>query len=216
MESIVQIIADNAVFTFKYGNFVLGGTLILFLLMDCKIAGILPRTSWIKALRWFLFLLVCINGAFIYSINIPLKPMVMSSAALENSIGKELEDVSFYDVQTEDVRQLSEINSELVIVNIWGTFCAPCVEELPDLKRIEEKHNHRLTVVALSNENQEKIEMFLKHRKAPSVVGSILDKDWVNPEEFLPVSIFIKNKKVVSRHMGRLSLDEIENLCCAD
>jgi len=41
-------------------------------------------------------------------------------------------------------------NSELIVINLWATFCRPCVEELPDLIRVSEKYIENMNMVFVS------------------------------------------------------------------
>lgn len=52
---------------------------------------------------------------------------------------------------------------KLVLVNIWATWCAPCVKEFPSLKGLVEKFNGELVVLAISHDrNKEDIESFVR------------------------------------------------------
>lgn len=37
-----------------------------------------------------------------------------------------------------------------VLLNLWATWCAPCVEEMPSLQRLQRRMGNKLTVVPLS------------------------------------------------------------------
>lgn len=215
MKSIIKLIEANAEFVFSYGNLVLIATAALILSVD-YLLNRKTKTLVVKVGRWIMVLLLCANGALIYCINFPLKPVIDTLASIDRITGKEIEDVEFIDVRTGKVNRLSTIKSDYIIVNLWGTFCPPCVRELPDLMKIEKEYEGKLTVVALSNENQDKIVNFLQNRQAPSIVGAVVDKNWMNTGEFLPISIFLKNNVIVKKHFGRLSYEEIERICCMD
>lgn len=45
---------------------------------------------------------------------------------------------------------LDHFRGKVVVLNFWATWCAPCVEELPSLARLNEKLGGRGEVVALS------------------------------------------------------------------
>ena len=55
-----------------------------------------------------------------------------------------------------------------VLVNIWATWCAPCVEEFPELVRLQRNYPERLQVIFVSgdfDESREKALAFLKEQK---------------------------------------------------
>jgi len=64
-----------------------------------------------------------------------------------NNIGKPAPGFALSDgVQTVD---LSKLRGKVVVLNLWATFCAPCVEELPSLLALQRKLPE-LAVVAVS------------------------------------------------------------------
>ncbi|MFF2887635.1 redoxin domain-containing protein [Paenibacillus sp. NPDC057967] len=50
-----------------------------------------------------------------------------------------------------NVRSLSEFKGKPVVVNFWGTFCEPCVREMPEFERQYEKwKDHDLVILAIN------------------------------------------------------------------
>jgi cytochrome c biogenesis protein CcmG, thiol:disulfide interchange protein DsbE len=46
---------------------------------------------------------------------------------------------------------LSELQGQVVVLNFWATWCAPCVEEMPSLVQLQQRFkNKSLTVVGIS------------------------------------------------------------------
>lgn len=71
-------------------------------------------------------------------------------------------DFSLPDMDGKTVK-LSDFRGKLVLVNIWATWCAPCVKEFPSLKGLVEKMDGRVVVLAVSHDkNREDIETFVK------------------------------------------------------
>ena len=48
-----------------------------------------------------------------------------------------------------DSLRLSELRGQVVVLNFWATWCAPCLEEIPELVRLHEGVRN-LTVVGIS------------------------------------------------------------------
>jgi thiol-disulfide isomerase/thioredoxin len=61
---------------------------------------------------------------------------------------------------------LAEFEGKPVLVNLWATWCAPCVQEMPTLDRLAAQQGDKLQVVALSQDmgGPEKVEAFFSKR----------------------------------------------------
>lgn len=64
---------------------------------------------------------------------------------------------------------LTNKKGKVVLVNLWATWCAPCVEEFPELVKLQNEHDENLDVVFISLDFPEevftKIRPFLLHKK---------------------------------------------------
>lgn len=71
-----------------------------------------------------------------------LKPVGVESAA---------PDFRAVDVMTGDTVDLDRYEDEVVLLNIWATWCTPCVTEMPSIQRLHDAlAGHGLKVVAVS------------------------------------------------------------------
>ena len=58
--------------------------------------------------------------------------------------------LTFFDADGEEVR-LADFQGEVVVLNLWATWCAPCRREMPSLDRLQAAHGgDGLEVIALS------------------------------------------------------------------
>jgi len=60
-------------------------------------------------------------------------------------------DVSFIDADGKSV-PLSQFKGKPVLVNLWATWCHPCVEEMPLLDALQKSLGDKLTVLAISED----------------------------------------------------------------
>ncbi len=122
------------------------------------------------------------------------------------------------------LRPMLQTNSDTVfVVNLWATWCGPCVEELPEFLKFDHDYrNKKVKVILVSLDMRSKIAStvipFLEKRKvtAKTVVLSdpdmnrwipLIDKNW---EGTIPSTIiFSKNKKQFYPHP--LTFEELEN-----
>jgi thiol-disulfide isomerase/thioredoxin len=51
-------------------------------------------------------------------------------------------------------KHLADFKGQLVLVNLWATWCGPCVEEMPALDRLQTKLGQRLTILAISQDRR--------------------------------------------------------------
>ena len=64
----------------------------------------------------------------------------------------ETPELTFVDAAGKE-RKLSEFRGRLVLLNLWATWCAPCVKEMPSLERLQAKRgSDKFLVLALSQD----------------------------------------------------------------
>ena len=75
-------------------------------------------------------------------------------------------------------------NGRVLMLNVWATWCVPCVEEFPDLVRLDASHRTRgVDVVTLSidyeDEIESKVKPFLRRMKAgmPAYVNAFAKQE---------------------------------------
>ena len=65
-------------------------------------------------------------------------------------IGKPLADFTLPDLQGHAV-QLAALRGKVVFVNVWATWCPPCIEEMPTIQQLYERlHGRGLEILAVS------------------------------------------------------------------
>lgn len=88
-------------------------------------------------------------------------------AARPSAVGQVLPDVTFYDEKGQPVT-LADFKGEVLLVNLWATWCPPCVAELPALDtlqaKLREKGLHVLPV-SLDNKPVADVAAFLAERR---------------------------------------------------
>jgi thiol-disulfide isomerase/thioredoxin len=81
------------------------------------------------------------------------------------------EEVTLEEINTEGVKALVQQKPKKIrLINVWATWCGPCVTEFPDLVEINLMYRHRdfelITISADKLENKEKVHEFLKKQHA--------------------------------------------------
>ena len=63
---------------------------------------------------------------------------------------------------------LNEYNGNLILLNFWATWCAPCKEEMPSLDKLQNNKNFnnlKIFPINVGQENHEKAKAFFKELK---------------------------------------------------
>lgn len=118
------------------------------------------------------------------------------------------------------VHQAVPSTAPLRLVNVWATWCIPCVEEMPDLQLIQKTLGKDLQIVGISLDDmipgakKEKVIGFLDKQKItfpnvyytgnPDALGDLLRFSGE-----IPVTIVYDRKgKELWRHQGRLNREK--------
>jgi thiol-disulfide isomerase/thioredoxin len=94
--------------------------------------------------------------------------LIISTSIFGQKISKQLE---YEDIDLIDGNTISsaDLENKVIVVNLWGTWCKPCIQELPDLNDIYAKYkdDHRIMFFAIAEprmDSPEKIMKFLEKR----------------------------------------------------
>ncbi len=68
---------------------------------------------------------------------------------------------------------LARYRKRVVLLNFWGTWCKPCLKELPEFDRLYRRYRkHGLTVIAVATDDDaDKVQAFVKQRKLAAKVA---------------------------------------------
>ncbi len=64
-----------------------------------------------------------------------------------------------------DVLDFKTLKNKVVLVNLWATWCPPCIAEMPSLQKLYKDYGDKVVFVLVSNENKEKINDFLVEKE---------------------------------------------------
>ena len=57
-----------------------------------------------------------------------------------------------------------QFSNKVVILNLWATWCNPCIKEMPDLVEMEKELPEDFVLILASDESLEKIQRFIERR----------------------------------------------------
>ncbi|MDR2207008.1 MAG: TlpA family protein disulfide reductase [Flavobacteriaceae bacterium] len=113
-----------------------------------------------------------------------------------------------------------------VVMNLWATWCVPCIEEMPNFKQLQ-KENPDVDFVFLSIDtdsaklqnylakNPEIKDITFENRDYRKSIRNFLEDRDLNSlikTEVVPITYFINEGKVKNKMEGSLEMDELKKL----
>lgn len=77
-----------------------------------------------------------------------------SPAVVADNKGKYGPNVKFEDLADGSEKTLADFKGKPLLVNLWATWCVPCVKELPTLAKLSAAEPDKLQVIAISQDMQ--------------------------------------------------------------
>ena len=127
---------------------------------------------------------------------------------------KVYDNVFFLDKKDKRIN-ISEFNGNLILLNFWATWCAPCKEEMPSLDRLqinENLSNLKVFVINISKESLNKIDSFFNDLNIKNL-EPYFDAPTTLAKTFglrgVPTSILIDKKgKEFARIIGSIDFED--------
>jgi thiol-disulfide isomerase/thioredoxin len=118
---------------------------------------------------------------------------------------------------TATVIRLGDLRGRPVLVNLWATWCPPCVQEMASLERLADRvRDTRVAFLLVTTEEPAHVEGFLETHP---VALPVVFEETLAPEAFgpvvLPTTVVLDARgRVVLRHRGATAwdTDEVERL----
>lgn len=156
---MLNALEQNLVLVAQWGTIVTGLLLIATLIGIWRLG--IPRTWGRRFGSGALLLLALAFGFGLFLLNGPLRPMLAEVQRIQALVGQPAGDLAFRQVADGAPRRLRDFRGQVVVVNLWATWCPPCRAEMPDLNRLQRDYQGRgLAVVTVSDEPRETIQGF--------------------------------------------------------
>lgn len=55
---------------------------------------------------------------------------------------------------------IDKYKGKVVVLNVWATWCKPCIEEMPSMDRLQQLYPDKIAVVTVSDEEADKLQKF--------------------------------------------------------
>ena len=123
---------------------------------------------WLKKRKWDIVFVTCIGLMFIPSLRISVMSFVQrvfagSPSEIAMNDQKTINSMDWILLDLEGKQHnFSSARGKIAIVNMWATWCPPCIAEMPSLQKLHDKFGDQLAFYFVSNENAETLNRFLK------------------------------------------------------
>jgi thiol-disulfide isomerase/thioredoxin len=177
--------------------------------------------------RLFLILAACVAAigtpAVLYEMRVRdvhvsgAPPAVLDKLQLTEG-SPEAAPVNFFDATGKEL-SLNDFRGRYVLVNVWATWCGPCINELPSLVRLQEAlPQDRITVLPLDLERHDaqKAQEFLQRHNLENL-PLYIDRNFTTVRAFsaneLPLTILIDAEgREIARAAGEQKWDHPDSV----
>jgi len=134
--------------------------------------------------------------------------------------GKDLKAAPDFALQDADGKtvKLSDFKGKVVLLDFWATWCGPCKIEIPWFIEFQRKYKDRgfsVLGVSMDEGGWQVVKPFVEDFKMnyPVVIGDDATAAAFDGVDVLPTTFIIdKQGRIVAKHMGLVSKDEMEKV----
>jgi len=191
-----------------------------------KYRGKMPLTKDEKklisqTLITLLFIILIVTGAFSLTSMTIRNPILeqlarKAGAMIENkALDDKMTDYSM-EMLPKGSRSLAESGSGVILVNFWGTYCAPCVDEFPSFVRLAKRFKGIKIIAVSYDDSRATIQDFLDKNVGILPANFIVTRDPADTQRDLktmfgtqkiPETYVIINNTIQARFLGSVDWD---------
>ena len=163
--------------------------------------------------NWILFGAVAIAfaGLGIFFADRHTRPEAADPSVVQYFLSQSLAD------QSGKSQQMAQWKDKILVINFWATWCAPCVDEMPELVELQgEIGAAGKQVIGIGIDSPSNVAEFArKHRityplYVAGVEGTSLARRFGNASGGLPFTVIVDRKGQIHKaYLGRLKMDEL-------
>jgi len=102
--------------------------------------------------------------------------------------------------------RLKDFEGKPLVINVWATWCPPCVAELPSLESLYREYGDRVHFIFLADDRPDKVKAFLQQRQLDiPVYFSASRRPFALRSESIPTTFVLdKNMQIRVRKTGAM------------
>lgn len=110
-----------------------------------------------------------------------------------------------------------DFDGQLMLVNFWATWCAPCRREMPLLQEASQAHADQLAVIGIAIDDPGPVRDFVNELgiSYPILVGAgdvmSTQRAWGNSAGALPYTVLVDRDGIIRwQHLGEVTAEELD------
>ncbi len=157
-------------------------------------------------------LLLAAGGVGLLFTSSGLVAMGPGILAQQRMIGSVAPNFAYTRVADGAAASLADHEGSVILVSQWATWCPPCLEEMPDLERLQQTYGERgLVILHVSDESRDVLAEYLARRPMSTEHGQADPLPW--PDTGRPTTFLLDREGVLRQVvLGIRSYDQFEAL----
>ena len=101
---------------------------------------------------------------------------------------------------------LHDYRGKIVLLNLWASWCGPCLEEIPDLNLLQQRMGDKITIIAVSYDDKASdYQQFVREHKMAFI--TVHDRDRILKDLYQPTGppetfVIDRSGKVLRKFIG--------------
>lgn len=99
---------------------------------------------------------------------------------------------------------LEDAKNEVIVINLWATWCPPCVAEMPSFQALYDDYGNRVAFYFVSNEKSEILNRFMERHNYTMPIFQALEAapTQLNSNALPTTYVIAKNGEIVIKKTG--------------
>jgi len=173
-------------------------------LMVRKSRYFLPR-GFLKIVSFVGFSILTLCSILVFARITYIKPNIIPILKqLDGLVGRPAPDLVYKKVTDNSETAVTDYRGKILLVNYWATWCKPCIKEIPDLQKIEDRYRDQgVKVIMISDEDRDQLNGFIQRKNIAMEVGYTSNFNWVDLGSERPATFLIdRDGKILEYFTG--------------